>query len=196
MMFKEVEGLWHEQFGGTLPTEGFSRSDVELPGHGIEFGLSKAGEIHLRGNTEGPLAKREPLWQHFSGVTCRTQRAQNAPLSMNGQNAVERTTMGDKKVPLSPTRRREARTRKNIASVLSSLRIKRALSLDALARRAQITPVRLERIECGTGALYLDDLFGLAKAFRLRPSTLMRRIADAVSPPPDTLTRQSSEGHS
>lgn len=104
--------------------------------------------------------------------------------------------MGDKKVPLSPTRRREARTRKKIASVLSSLRIKRALSLDALARRAQITPVRLERIECGTGALYLDDLFGLAKAFRLRPSTLMRRIADAVSPPPDTLTRQSSEGHS
>lgn len=49
MMFKEVEGLWHEQFGGTLPTEGFSRSDVELPGHGIGFGLSEAGEIHPLG---------------------------------------------------------------------------------------------------------------------------------------------------
>lgn len=49
MMLKEVEGLWHEQFGGTLPAEGFSWPSVELPGHGIEFGLSEAGEINALG---------------------------------------------------------------------------------------------------------------------------------------------------
>ena len=35
MMLNEVEGLGHEQFGGALLAEAFSRAGVELPGHGI-----------------------------------------------------------------------------------------------------------------------------------------------------------------
>src|SRR5258706_77096 len=39
MMLKEVEGRWHEEFGGTLPAEALAGSGVELPGDVIEFGL-------------------------------------------------------------------------------------------------------------------------------------------------------------
>ncbi|MGE0132399.1 MAG: helix-turn-helix domain-containing protein [Blastocatellales bacterium] len=67
-----------------------------------------------------------------------------------------------------------------MASVLTAHRTKRSLTLEACAHRAKITPSRLERIESGAGHLYLDDLFGLAEAFRLRPSTLMKRIDEAV----------------
>lgn len=88
--------------------------------------------------------------------------------------------MSDKRVPLSPTRRREARTRKKMGAALVALRTKRALSIDTLAQRSSITARRLERIESGTGHVYLNDLFGLAEAFRLRPSTLMKRIDEAV----------------
>lgn len=89
--------------------------------------------------------------------------------------------MRDKKVPLSPTRRREARARKIMASLLTSLRTKRSLTLADCAGRAKITPQRLERIEGGAAHLYLNDLWGLAKAFRLRPWVLMKRIDDAVA---------------
>jgi transcriptional regulator with XRE-family HTH domain len=67
-----------------------------------------------------------------------------------------------------------------MASALTSLRTKRSLKLEACAHRAKITPYRLERIENGAGHLYLDDLFGLADAFRLRPSTLIKRFDEAV----------------
>jgi transcriptional regulator with XRE-family HTH domain len=67
-----------------------------------------------------------------------------------------------------------------MASTLTSLRTKRSLTLEACARRAKITPYRLERIENGAGPVYLNDLFGLADAFRLRPSTLIKRIDEAV----------------
>lgn len=99
---------------------------------------------------------------------------------MTGQNAVGAKQMRDKKVPLSPTRRREARTRKKMGAALVALRTKRSLTLPDCAHRAKITPTRLERIENGAGHLYLDDLFGLAEAFRLRPSTLIKRIDEAV----------------
>lgn len=87
----------------------------------------------------------------------------------------------DKKVPLF-TRARAARSRKKMASVLTAHRMKRSLTLEACARRAKITPTRLERIENGAGHVYLGDLFGLAQAFRLRPSTLIKRIEEAVAP--------------
>ncbi len=89
--------------------------------------------------------------------------------------------MRDKKVPLSPTRRREARARKIMASLLTSLRTQRSLTLADCAGRAKITPRRLERIEGGAAHLYLYDLWGLAKALRLRPWVLMKRIEDSVA---------------
>lgn len=67
-----------------------------------------------------------------------------------------------------------------MASVLASLRTKRSLTLEACAHRAKIPPTRLERIENGAAHVYLNDLFGLADAFRLRPSTLIKRIDEAV----------------
>ena len=49
MMLKEVEGLWHKQFGRALPAEALARPGVELPGDGIKFGLSEPGEIGALG---------------------------------------------------------------------------------------------------------------------------------------------------
>ena len=48
-MLKEVEGVWHEHFGGAFPTEGFARAGVELPGNGIEFGLRESREVGALG---------------------------------------------------------------------------------------------------------------------------------------------------
>jgi hypothetical protein len=45
MMLKEVEGLRHKEFGRTLPAEALARPGVELPGDGIEFGLSESREV-------------------------------------------------------------------------------------------------------------------------------------------------------
>src|SRR5258707_1496730 len=45
MMLKEVEGRWHEEFGGTLPAEALAGSGVELPGDVIEFGLRGRRQI-------------------------------------------------------------------------------------------------------------------------------------------------------
>jgi hypothetical protein len=39
MMLKEVERLWHKEFGWASKVEAFTWSGIELPGHGIEFGL-------------------------------------------------------------------------------------------------------------------------------------------------------------
>ena len=45
MMLKEVEGFWDKQFGRTVKGEALSRSGIELPGNGIEFGLRESREI-------------------------------------------------------------------------------------------------------------------------------------------------------
>ena len=45
MMRKEVERLWHKQFGRALPVEALAWSSVELPGNGIKLGLCKHGEV-------------------------------------------------------------------------------------------------------------------------------------------------------
>ena len=44
-MLKEVEGVWHEHFGGAFPVEALARAGVELPGNRIEFGLRESGEV-------------------------------------------------------------------------------------------------------------------------------------------------------
>ena len=43
-MLKEVEGLWHKQFGRTPEVEALARSRIELPGNGIEVGLRESGD--------------------------------------------------------------------------------------------------------------------------------------------------------
>src|SRR5258706_15433909 len=45
MMLKELEGRWHEEFGGTLPAEALAGAGVELPGDVIEFGLRGRRQI-------------------------------------------------------------------------------------------------------------------------------------------------------
>ena len=45
MMLKEVEGLRHEEFGRASEVEALARSCIELPGNGIEFGLSESGKV-------------------------------------------------------------------------------------------------------------------------------------------------------
>ena len=49
MMLKEVERLWHKQFGRTLPLEALARSGVELPSDGIEFGLGESRQVGALG---------------------------------------------------------------------------------------------------------------------------------------------------
>ncbi len=45
MMLKEIERLWQRRFGGTLPVKAPARTGVELPGNGIELGLTEAGPV-------------------------------------------------------------------------------------------------------------------------------------------------------
>ena len=55
----EAEVVWHEEFGGALPAETFSRPSVELPSDGIELSLREVGQVG---------AFREILAQQAMGV--------------------------------------------------------------------------------------------------------------------------------
>lgn len=90
------------------------------------------------------------------------------------------------RVPLSRSARTGLRARKNrtavrVARVLTEFRERRKLSIEQLSARAKITVTRLEKFEAGERAPYLDELFRLAVAFRVRPSYIARRIDRATS---------------
>ena len=59
IMTFETEVVWHEEFGGALPAESFSRPSVELPSDGIELSLREVGQVG---------AFREILAQQAMGV--------------------------------------------------------------------------------------------------------------------------------
>ena len=46
MILKEVERLWHKQFGGAPKVEALARSGIELPGRGIKFVLGEREQGH------------------------------------------------------------------------------------------------------------------------------------------------------
>ena len=48
-MMPEVKSVCREQFGGAFEAEGFSRTRIQLPGHGIEFRLSETTQVSSLG---------------------------------------------------------------------------------------------------------------------------------------------------